>query len=599
MSPTLQKAIGLMNAGSFLEAKPLLLAAIQREPRNVEAALCLSDCLAHLGDLQPALHHAKRGATLAPAQPAAWRTLAMIAIGAADWAICEDACRSWQKTGGGIDATRTLAYTLQRLSKFGEVVEIAAAEHARNPLDTDMCLKHAVALVALARGDDACAVLRAGIDAAGPVPELLDTLAYTCNFRVPPDPAATIDAHAAAAHARAKHLFASDAGTAPIPRPARPPVSPSALDGSRPLRVGLLSPDLREHSVAFFAAAVIAHGRAAGLDIRVFSTAGREDDFTAALRTHLPPASWHSMKSASSRQTADSIAAEQLDVLFELSGLTHGNHQPALLFFPAPVQVTWMGYPSTTGNAAIDFRLVDAITDPPHLRGHCTETLLRMTGCFICFTPLYKRVPPPADPTARLSHPITFGSFNALSKLNSHVLRVWGQIVSAVPGSRMIIKCRGLEEPGTRALLHERLRTVNAPVDQFDLRGTAATQFDHLAAYQHIDLALDTFPYNGTTTTCEALFMGVPVLTYCGPVHAARVGGSLLDAAGLGSLVAGSEDEFVDLAIRLASDRAGLSELSRGLRERVLASSLCDAPGFATRFAAACHEMVADIAKRQ
>ena len=304
------------------------------------------------------------------------------------------------------------------------------------------------------------------------------------------------------------------------------------------------------------------------------------------------------LRSESSRRVAEAIAHQHLDVLFELSGLTHGHQQSAMVVRPAPVQATWMGYPSTTGNPAIDFRLIDAITDPPHVRGHCTESLVRMAGCFICYTPLHAALPEPADHAARVNSPIVFGSFNALAKLNSDVLRVWGRIVSAVPGSRMVIKCRGLEEPGTRALLAARIGEVGAPVDRFELVGTAPTQLDHLAAYQRIDLALDTFPYNGTTTTCEALLMGVPVLTLTGCVHAARVGASLLDAAGMGALVTASEDEFVEVAVRYGSDKSRLNEISRGLRGRFLASSLCDGPGFATRFAAACREMVGEVAGR-
>jgi predicted O-linked N-acetylglucosamine transferase (SPINDLY family) len=277
-----------------------------------------------------------------------------------------------------------------------------------------------------------------------------------------------------------------------------------------------------------------------------------------------------------------------MDVLIDLSGLTTGNMLAAFAMRPAPVQMTYLGYPNTTGVAAVDYRIVDSITDPPGAEAHAVERLLRIDPCFLCYGGMEAaRVaegPPSQAPGS--GGAVTFGSFNALQKVTDTTMRLWAEILRAVPGgrARLAVKYMSTGDEQTRARLRQRLEAAGVPADRIVLMAPLPEYRDHLEAYGEIDVALDTFPYNGTTTTCEALWMGVPVVTMAGRVHAARVGASLLSAAGLPDLVARDADGYVAAAVRLAQDAGRLAALRSGLREQMKRSPLCNRAGFGERF---------------
>ena len=274
------------------------------------------------------------------------------------------------------------------------------------------------------------------------------------------------------------------------------------------------------------------------------------------------------------------IREHRIDILIELAGHSAGNRLPALRNKPAPIIVSAIGYANTTGLPSVDYRLIDSLTDPAGSESHATERLVRLDPCFLCYRP-------PAAPQVAIrsgSNPIVFGSFNALPKLSPRTLRVWSELLRRVPNSSIILKAGGLQDPWARQILLAAFDAAGIGRERVELLSQTAGLDDHLALYSRVDIALDPFPYNGTTTTCEALWMGVPVVALSGDHHAARVGVTLLTAAGLPDLIADSEEHYVGIAAALASDRPRLESLRATLRPRMAASVLCDGPAYARRF---------------
>jgi protein O-GlcNAc transferase len=258
---------------------------------------------------------------------------------------------------------------------------------------------------------------------------------------------------------------------------------------------------------------------------------------------------------------------------------------------PAPVQVTWLGYPNTTGLKAIDYRLVDAVTDPAgEADAWASETLVRLKGGFLCYSGLRDGPEPTSAPYLRTGT-VTFGSFNNPAKVSTATFDAWGKLLSRLPHARLILKGISFADAATRALFLDRLGERGVPAERVELLAWHPGPAEHLALYHRVDIALDPFPYNGTTTTCDALWMGVPVITLQGHRHAGRVGASLLTQVGLTDLIANSIEEYVELALALAGNPGRLDALRRTLRRRMAASTLCDEGAFASKMEAAFRTM--------
>jgi predicted O-linked N-acetylglucosamine transferase (SPINDLY family) len=288
---------------------------------------------------------------------------------------------------------------------------------------------------------------------------------------------------------------------------------------------------------------------------------------------------WHNIRGKTDDDVAALIRADAIDILIDLAGHTENNRLPVFARKPAPVQVTYLGYPNTTGLRTIDYRLTDIEADPPGQEPYHTEQLVRLPHGFLCYTSPPDAPAVTALPTSTVGH-VTFGSFNNLAKMTPEVIGLWAQILKAIPGSRLVIKNKSMKDGPTRERYLALFRETGITEDRLDFVAWIPEAADHLGAYAHVDIALDTFPYNGTTTTCEALWMGVPVITLAGERHAARVGVSLLTRVGLTELIAQSPEEYVKLAVELAADTERLVQLRAGMRERMKHSPLCDAKSF-------------------
>jgi len=346
----------------------------------------------------------------------------------------------------------------------------------------------------------------------------------------------------------------------------------------RRLRIGYVSGDFRRHVVAFFIQPILENHDRKRFEVFCYYNFGADDSYTAQLRGLAEQ--WVECENLSDAELADRIRADRIDILVDLSGHTAHNRMQVFAMKPAPVQVSYLGYPSTTGLAAIDYRITDARADPPgEADAQSAERLVRLPECFHCFRP--RKDSPAVGPLpAAAAGYVTFGCFNNFTKLSPSFLDAAARVIAAVPASHLWLKGKALAVPYVAERVRERFIRAGVDPARLKLSGWKKTLEDHLAAYNSVDIALDSFPYNGTTTTCEALWMGTPVVTLVGDRHAARVGASLLRTVGLDEFVTRDVDSYVAVSAALAADPGRLSELRGTLRERMRRSPLTDEQGF-------------------
>lgn len=360
-------------------------------------------------------------------------------------------------------------------------------------------------------------------------------------------------------------------------------------DPARKLRIGYVSPDFRFHAVTnFFEPLIRAHDRSI-VELTCYAEVLTPDAMTAKLKGMADH--WVSTIGLSDDELAERIRADRIDILVDMAGHSNNNRLAVFARKPAPVQVTWLGYPNTTGLTNIDYRFVDEVSDPPGVADPlASETLVRLDGGFLCYNSFIV-APDPAPPPCLATKNITFGSFNNLPKLSPAALDTWSALLKRIPGARLVLKNRFLGEPGTCDLMLRRFAERGIGSDRIVLRAGIPDLTAHMAAYHEIDIGLDSFPYNGTTTTCEALWMGIPVIGLAGDRHLARVGASILTYVGAPELVARDQDHYIDLAVELAQDIPRLAAYHDTLRPRMKASPLCDPDRFARRVEEAYRSM--------
>jgi protein O-GlcNAc transferase len=363
--------------------------------------------------------------------------------------------------------------------------------------------------------------------------------------------------------------YQSSIGASPIRRFTH--ANKPSLD--RRLRVGYVSPDFRMHSVAFFIKGILqAHDRAK-FEVFAYSDVAVPDAVTHELKRHVDV--WRDVGGLSHAALADLIFNDHIDILVDLAGHTGDNRLPVFACKPAPVQVTYLGYPNTTGLVTMDYRITDHWADPAGLTEPLhSEQLVRLAPGFLAYTPPPQAPAPVSRPAERS---INFGSFNNIAKVNTTVISLWATILRTVPNCRLLLKSFGLKDGAAQERVHREFDACGISCDRITLLPPTENTEDHLRAYDQLDIALDTFPYCGTTTTCEALWMGVPVITLAGQTHASRMGVSLLSRVGLPELIASTPGEYVQMAGDLAANVQRRAELRTGLRPKMEASSLMDA----------------------
>ena len=376
-----------------------------------------------------------------------------------------------------------------------------------------------------------------------------------------------------AEHCRWDAIHGAGAPPPPPARPARP---------KGPLRIGYVSSDFRRHSVASFIEPVLAGHDHTRFFVVCYADLWAEDDVTLRLRAHADL--WRPITGLGDREVIERVRADGIDILVDLAGHTMGNRLGVFAGRAAPVQITYLGYPNTTGLAAMDWRITDSIADAPGADAHYTERLVRLERGFLCYHPPAD-APAPAPPPGP-DRPVTFVSCNSLAKLNQQTIETWAHILNALPDSRLLLKAKALGCAGTRERVAEKFARAGVARGRVPMTGWTEPGA-HLAIYGRADVALDTWPYNGTTTTFEALWMGVPVVTLARERHAGRVGASVLTRIGLRDLVAESPDAYVETALALAKDSARRKALRTGLRRMIAEAGLTDAHAFTEELEAA------------
>ncbi|MDK9721828.1 MAG: tetratricopeptide repeat protein [Rhodospirillales bacterium] len=365
----------------------------------------------------------------------------------------------------------------------------------------------------------------------------------------------------------------------PLPLPARP------KDLPKPLRLGFVSADFRRHSVAYFLEPLLEALDPALVQIYLYADVANPDEVSERLKSHAQ--AWRDLRGLSDEAAASLVRDDGIHILIDLAGHTAGNRLGLFVLKPAHVQATWLGYPATTGLSRIDWRLTDAIADP--LDGNHAEGLMRLSH-FLCYRP-DDGAPEPAEPPVLQNGFVTFGSFNALAKLGERDLTLMARILNRIPEARLMLKARPLADDGVKKRLFVRLGHHGIDPGRVDLVGRTPDAGGHLAHYAKIDIALDPVHYNGTATTCEALWMGLPVVTLHGNRHASCVGASLLTSANLPQTIAEDEAAYVAIAVKLAADPKALAENRAQQRAILKSSPLLDKAAFAQDFTEALKRM--------
>jgi predicted O-linked N-acetylglucosamine transferase (SPINDLY family) len=383
----------------------------------------------------------------------------------------------------------------------------------------------------------------------------------------------------------AEHQSWAQKHAAPLSHDALPP---RVLDADKPrLKIGYVSADLREHSVRYFIEPLLANHDHSAVEVFCYFNETHHDQVTQRLKGFAD--TWRDVADLDDAQLAALIRADAIDILVDLSGHTGGTRLLSFARSPAPVQVTYLGYPATTGMRAIQYRLTDAVADPGDTESFCTEELVRLPDAFFVFNGDTQLTYDPQLPANKNGH-LTFGSLNNFGKIGPPVLECWAAILQQASNARLILRSGVVEYSRMNHRITEFFAQRGIGQERLELRGAHGVA-DYYQQLQRMDVALDPFPFNGHTTTCQSLWAGVPVLTLAGNSFRQRVGASVLTQLGLTDFITHSPEQYVAKAVSLAGDWERLAELRPILRDRMMQSPLCDGVGFARAVERAFRQM--------
>jgi len=457
-----------------------------------------------------------------------------------------------------------LGFVLHEDNRPEEAVATLSKAITIKPDFIDAFLNRANSLTVQGKIDDAIADYRAALKIDPGAVHARANLAYTMNFSPSISEEELFDTHKACALAfESTHRTITHKNI-----PSR----------SRRLKIGYLSSDFRQHSVSYFIEPVLEHHNKNNFEIFAYYNHVIKDSTTEHLIETCDQ--WRNIARLSDQAVVHQIKKDKIDILIDLNGYTAHNRLEVLAAKPAPVQCEWLGYPNTTGLQSMDYWICDETVNPPgQTDKFYSESLLRLPGCFICFKPP-EDAPKPVDPPSIKNAYITFGSFNNYAKVSREMLKLWITILESVPDSRLLLKSACLGNQTQKRLVTDFFTSRGIQEKRLQLEGYESSRIKHMDMYSEVDIALDTHPYNGTATTCEAIWMGIPVITLAGNYHRSRVGKTLLECVDLGELVADSTDNYVRIATDLAKDTNKLSSYRSHLRKTVEQSTLTDAASF-------------------
>ncbi len=580
LSPLVQQLLTTANQeiqqNQFAQAQRTLDHILSRDAKNAYA-LQLKGVLAYRqSKLNDAIHYFRMSLKIDPGQSQIWFQLGILYDQAGSDELCWHAYEKCLKLAPehfqALNNLGTLAMQRGHLCLASKLLQKA---HAIEPAETQVLVNLANTLSEL--GDHAAAMenyRKAIADAE-------DFFAAHSNYLLSLHYDYLLDAEAIAVEHRTYGRTLEER----VPKL----FSPDSRRNEK-ITIAYLSPDFRAHAVNNFFEPLLAHHDRSCFQVICYSNTRQPDDVTrrlVELADH-----WRDVNELSDREIAQMIYSDQVDILVDMAGHTAGDRLQVFAMKPAPVQVTWLGYPDTTGLSRIDYRFCDKFTDPePSADRRYSEKLVRLPGGFLC----YQGNPtlPEIDtlPASRNGH-IIFGSFNNLLKTNDSVIATWSHILQATPDSRLLLKAKHFADPDFCRTMRARFKNHGISPERLILKPAVRTHSEHMLCYQEVDIALDTFPYNGTTTVFEALWMGVPTLTLVGTTHVERVAGSILNRLGLQDWLTFTMDDYIERASTLASELDTLQSLRTSLRQRLRNSELTDAKRFARNVEQAYSNMI-------
>ncbi len=592
----LNQALDLIEQDKFAEAEAICRREQQKHPRHPHVNRVLANALMLQRNFPQAMYFIDRCVQLAPPGDAMY----LYIIGALRRQMNVDAtCADLFDKAVAIDPTHVdswlgLTDALLAIGRYRDGRDAASRGLEHHPGHPDLWHNHALALQSLGRAEESYRDADALVKAFPDYPPGILLRSGTAKHAGGVSPVQICD--------DVREYWKLRGARRGVGSPVSPETRARAVQAARDgvLRVGLLSPDFREHSVAYFIEPLLREFKGSRVETFCYSTSPHVDRVTE--RLHKLAAHWRDAALMTIGPIADMIRADDLHVVLDLAGHTSASGIAALGFEPAPVQGTFCGYPGTTGLETLDFRLVDSLTDPAGVpfdaQLHSVEPIERLDPCFLCYRPSDEAPDVSTGPVSR-GEPPTFGTFNALKKVSDAAIGAWARVLKEVPGSRFAIKAQALNDEHTQQDLLSRFEALGIDRSRVRIIPSTPTSREHLEKYAGIDIALDTFPYNGTTTTCEALYMGVPVVCFAGDMHASRVGLSLLTGAGLPELCGVDIDDYVRIAVALGNDVPRMKSLRSRLRQTLLASAVCDQAAYAKRFEAALRAIVIRVAGRE
>ncbi|MHB8493293.1 MAG: O-linked N-acetylglucosamine transferase, SPINDLY family protein [Casimicrobiaceae bacterium] len=550
--------------GDFEGALALYRKAAEIAPGYVRAHMNVGNALQRLDRIDEAVAAQQRAVECAPDHPAARFNLGSLLRSRGDLeeadAELQEALRLQPEM---LAATLVLADVYEAQQRFGDAEAAFRRALAIEPDHAGALLNFGMFCVRQGCLDEAMDWFKRAKARDPALKDVESFLLFPYSFRTDVDAVAIFDEHrrVGAAIQRAAGAPFTDWANAPDP--------------DRPLRLAYVSGDFRHHPVALFLRPVLENHDPRHFETFCYSNYREANDVAEVLRTRCRH--WTNVSHLDDRRFVELIRHDGIDILVELSGHTNGNRLAAFARHPAPVQVTWLGYLNTTGLPAMDYRICDPHTDPPGATEHLhTERLVRMPHSQWCYAPWIGIESLPIVRPA-LSHPIVFGSFNQHVKISDDCLQAWCGVLRRVSGSTLLVL--DVRQPETRASLLARIERNGVDPARIRVRGREGMR-EYFAAIGSVDIALDTFPYNGATTTLDTLWMGVPVVALRGERGISRGSYSILKTLGADELIAYSADEYVDINVRLARDSAWRTQLHNTLRPQLAASPLMDAKQF-------------------
>ncbi len=469
-------------------------------------------------------------------------------------------------------------HELGRICKLtGRVSE--AMEYRKKAMDADpdnpkICCGYAKDIIRVGQNQQGIDLLRKAVEKAPDDPLMHSKLLFCLHYLPDLDPQMLFEEHKRWGQIHTPISLAKTSHN-------------NVAEPDRKLRVGYISPDFRRHSVSYFFESLLDGHNREVIEVYGYGNIGLPDEVTERLKSKFDH--YRDIRSLKDKVVVDMVERDKIDILVELAGHTPDNRLLVLAHKPAPVQVTYLGAPDTTGMQAIDYRFTDLLADTPQSQQFYTEELYFLPKGFLCYRPADFTPLVAALPASRNGY-ITFGSFNNSGKIHRHIIELWGQILRANDNSRLLMKFRSGYDQGVRDYYFSQFEQVGISRERVQIHGWKSSA-EHLQLYNQVDITLDTYPWNGYTTTCETLWMGVPAVSLVGKHHVSRVGLSILSQLGLEFFAASTPEEYVAKATALAQNLESLARIRASMRQRMAASTLCDAKTFTKGIEAAYRKM--------